>query len=663
MKGRALPQHPLSLPLLPKSDYSTPLPAGTRNRLKELGPKRFAQWMLDQPQILLTDTTMRDAHQSLFATRMRTADMVAIAPHYAHQLPELFSLECWGGATFDVAMRFLKEDPWERLSRLRAAVPNTLFQMLLRASNAVGYTNYPDNVVRYFVAQAAKEGIDVFRVFDSLNWVDNMRVAMDAVLESGALCEGAICYTADLFDARRPKYNLKYYVDMAKQLEKAGAHILGIKDMAGVCRPRAAAALVKALKDEVGLPIHFHTHDTSGGSVASVLAMIDAGVDAVDGAMDAMSGLTSQPSLGAIVAALEGSERSPELTVERMQPFSRYWEGVRRFYSPFEADMRAGTSDVYRHEMPGGQYTNLREQARAMGLEHRWSDVAQAYADVNRLFGDIVKVTPTSKVVGDMALVMVTNDLSPDDVANPNQEIAFPESVVSLFRGEMGYPADGFPADLQRKILRGKTPMAGRAGAIMAAADLDALRTQGEKAIDRHMSDTDLASYLMYPKVYTEYALHHRHYGDVSLLPTPVFFYGLNERDEMSVEIDPGKTLVVRLLGRTDTDDDGSVKLFFEVNGQPRAIRVDKAGAAVKTASRPKAELGNANHVAAPMPGVVATVAVKNGQHVTRGSPLLSIEAMKMESMITADRDGTVSKVFVSPGDRIDAKDLLVELA
>jgi pyruvate carboxylase len=663
MKGRALPQHPLSAPLLPKSDYAVSVPPGTRDRLKELGPQRFAQWMLDQPQILLTDTTMRDAHQSLFATRMRTADMAAIAPHYAHRLPELFSLECWGGATFDVAMRFLKEDPWERLSRLRAAVPNTLFQMLLRASNAVGYTNYPDNVVRYFVAQAAKEGIDVFRVFDSLNWVDNMRVAMDAVLESGALCEGAICYTSDLFDARRPKYDLKYYVGMAKQLEKAGAHILGIKDMAGVCRPRAASALVKALKEEVGLPIHFHTHDTSGGSVASVLAMIEAGVDAVDGAMDAMSGLTSQPSLGAIVAALEGGERSPGLTVERLQPFSRYWEGVRRFYSPFEADIRSGTSDVYRHEMPGGQYTNLREQARAMGLEHRWSEVAQAYADVNQLFGDIVKVTPTSKVVGDMALVMVTNDLSSGDVADPNKEIPFPESVVSLFRGEMGFPADGFPTDLQRKILKGKTPMAGRAGAIMPAADLDALRTQGEKAIDRHMSDTDLASYLMYPKVFTDYAVHHRHYGDVSLLPTPVFFYGLNERDEMSVDIDPGKTLVVRLLGRTETDDDGSVKLFFEVNGQPRAIRVDKAGATVKTVSRPKADIGNANHVAAPMPGVVATVSVKSGQHVTRGSPLVSIEAMKMESMITADRDGTVSKVFVSPGDRIDAKDLLVELA
>jgi pyruvate carboxylase len=663
VKGRKLPPLPLAAAMLPKAELCTAPPPGSRDRFKQMGAVAFSQWMREQKPVLLTDTTMRDAHQSLLATRMRTADMVAIAPYYARQLPELFSLECWGGATFDVAMRFLKEDPWERLAQLRAAVPNILLQMLLRASNAVGYTNYPDNVVRHFVRQAANAGMDLFRVFDSLNGVDSIRVAMDAVIESGALCEGAICYTGDMFDASRPKYHLDYYLKMAKDLEKAGAHILGIKDMAGVCRPRAVRELVMTLKQEIGLPIHFHTHDTSGASVASVLAAIEAGVDAVDGALDAMSGLTSQPNLGAIVAALEGTARDPGLTAARLQPYSRYWEGVRQFYSPFEADIRAGTSDVYKHEMPGGQYTNLREQARSMGLEHRWAEVSEAYAQVSRLFGDIVKVTPTSKVVGDMALFMVANDLTPAEVADPNKEIAFPESVVSLFRGEMGFPVDGFPPALQRKVLKGKAPLSGRAGAIMPPADLDAVRAQGEKVIGRHMRDDELASYLMYPKVFVDFAEHHRHYGDVSQLPTPVFFYGLDEREEIAVDIDAGKTLLVRLAGRTETDAEGMVNLFFELNGQPRHVKVAKAGATATVAPRAKAELDNAKHVPAPMPGMVATVAVKSGQAVSKGSPLLSIEAMKMETMISAERDVTVLKVHVAPGDKVDAKDLMIELA
>ena len=431
MKGRQAPMLPLARPVKPPTDLSVPPPPGSRDRLKALGPQAFAAWMLAQDKVLLTDTTLRDAHQSLFATRMRTHDMLEIAPHYARLMPGLFSLECWGGATFDVALRFLKEDPWERLRKLRAGIPNILFQMLLRASNAVGYTNYADNVVRHFVHQAAHEGIDVFRVFDSLNWVNNMRVAMDAVNESGALCEAAICYTGDIFDAGRPKYALKYYVDLARELERAGAHILAIKDMAGVCKPRAAAELVRVLKQETGLPIHFHTHDTSGIAAASVLAAIEAGVDAVDGALDSMSGLTSQPNLGSIAAALGGAARDPGLDLDAAQSLSHYWEGVRRFYAPFEADIRAGTSDVYKHEMPGGQYTNLREQARAMGLEHRWPEVAQAYADVNQLFGDIVKVTPTSKVVGDMALFMVANDLAPADVAESRRRTL--ERVVGFW--------------------------------------------------------------------------------------------------------------------------------------------------------------------------------------------------------------------------------------
>ena len=664
MKGRSQPHQPLARPILPQSTKvslgETP-PAGSRDRFKQLGARKFAAWMREQKQVLVTDTTMRDAHQSLFATRMRTADMVAVAPRYAHGLPQLFSMECWGGATFDVAMRFLKEDPWERLARLREATPNILFQMLLRASNAVGYTNYADNVVRYFVRQAARNGMDIFRVFDSLNWVENMRVAMDAVIESGALCEAAICYTGDLFDQSRPKYNLTYYVDMAKQLEKAGAHIIGLKDMAGVLRPPAARALVKALREEVGLPIHLHTHDTSGGSVASVLAAIEAGVDAVDAAMDSMSGLTSQPSMGAILAALENTERAPGFTHRDIQPFARYWEGVRHYYAPFEAEIRAGTSDVYRHEMPGGQYTNLREQARSMGLDARWSEVAQAYADVNQLFGDIVKVTPSSKVVGDMALFMVANGLTPAEVADPDKEVSFPDSVVSMFRGEMGYPADGFPPTLQKKILKGKTPIEGRVGVHLPDVDLDDARAKAEKAVGRHVDDNDLASYLMYPKVFAEFAEHQRHYGNVSVLPTPVFFYGLHEKEEVAVDIDPGKTLVIQLTGRQDDDGEGVAHLFFELNGQPRPMHIDKAGLAKKKAHA-KAQEGNPNHVAAPMPGAVVTVSVTPGQKVSRGSPLLSIEAMKMETAVTAERDATVVKILVAPGDRVEPKDLLVEL-
>jgi len=661
MKGRKESDIILPHAPLPKTGRHLPIQPGSRDKLKELGAERFAIWMREQKQVLITDTTMRDAHQSLFATRMRTADMVAIAPYYAKLLPGLFSMECWGGATFDVAMRFLKEDPWDRLSQLREAVPNILFQMLLRASNAVGYTNYADNVVRYFVQQAAAGGVDVFRVFDSLNWVENMRVAIDAVCETGALCEGAICFTGDPFDPARSKYSLKYYVTMAKELEKAGVHIIGIKDMAGVCRPNAARALVKALKEEVGLPIHFHTHDTSGISAASVLAAIESGCDAVDAAMDAMSGLTAQPNLGSIVAALEHTDKDPQLPKQALFAVSQYWEGVRRYYAPFEADIRSGTSDVYRHEMPGGQYTNLREQARAMGIEHRWNEVSQAYADVNQLFGDFVKVTPTSKVVGDMALFMVANDLTPDDVTNPDKEIAFPESVISLFKGELGFPPDGFPKALEKKVLKGGKPLEGRYGANVPPVDLDKMRETAEKAVDRKISDQELASYLMYPKVFTDYAQHKRAHGDVSVLPTDVFFEGLKDGQEISVSIDKGKTLVIRLVGRSEIEDEGVSKLFFELNGQPRMVRVQHAGV-VSAITHPKADEGNPKHIGAPMPGMVVTVAVQAGQKIAKGDPLVSIEAMKMETMIRAEADGVVKQVYVKPSAVVAAKDLLVEL-
>jgi pyruvate carboxylase len=665
MRGRTVPGLPLPKPVLPAVDFTSPVPDGTRQRLQALGPATFAQWMLAQKQVLLTDTTMRDAHQSLLATRVRTADLLPIAPYYARALPQLFSVECWGGATFDVALRFLKEDPWQRLAQLRSRMPNLLLQMLLRGSNAVGYANYADNVVRHFVQQAAAGGIDVFRVFDSLNWVRNMRVAIDAVLETGALCEGAICYTADLFDAGRPKYDLKYYVGIARELQAAGVHVLGIKDMAGVCRPRAAAALVKALKEATGLPVHFHTHDTSGAAAASVLAAIDAGCDAVDGALDAMSGLTSQPNLSAIAAALAGTERDPGLSQDALHAASMYWEGVRRFYAPFESDIRSGTADVYRHEMPGGQYTNLREQARALGLAHRWTEVSMAYADVNRLFGDIVKVTPTSKVVGDMALMMVANDLTAADVAAPEREVAFPESVVSLFKGELGFPPDGFPPALSRKVLKladgAEPPAPYRPGDRLPPVDLAEARRTAERECEMPLDERQLASYLMYPKLMRDFCAHTRQYGDTSILPTPVVFYGAQPQQELALEIDPGKTLLVALQTVT-ADGSGARKVQFELNGQSRTMRVVAADAAAAATQRRTAEPGNPWHVGAPMPGGIVSVAVKPGQHVSAGSTLLALEAMKMETHVAAERDAEVEAVLVAPGDRVMAKDLLVVL-
>src|SRR5262249_33088586 len=499
--GRAPPSRPLPCAPLPRYDADRPIPAGSRDRLRELGPERFLAWMRRETRILFTDTTVRDAQQSLLATRVRTHDILAIAPAYARLAPQLFSVECWGGGTFDVMLRFLREDPWERLVRLREAVPNLLLQMMVRASNAVGYTSYPDNVVQHFITQARHAGIDLFRVFDSLNGVDNMRVAIDSVRSAGALCEAAMCYTGDLFDPARPKWNLRYYVDLARQLEKAGAQILGIKDMAGVCRPRAARALVEALRGEVGLPIPVAPHDTSGTAGASVLAAIAAGAAAVYGAPDAMSGLTAQPNLSAIASALAGSEHDPGLDPDVLQAMSRYWEVVRRYYAPFEADMRAGTADVYRHEMPGPQYTNLRAQARGLGLEHRWDEICRRYAEVNLLFGHLVQIAPTSTAVADMALSMVANGWSRDDVLDPARDLAFPKSVVALFRGEVGAPPEGFPVDLQKKVLKGQPAIYGRAAAHLPAVDLTAQRQDLEAAVRRPVSERELSSWLLFPSL------------------------------------------------------------------------------------------------------------------------------------------------------------------
>ena len=657
--GRPRPSATAFAPAVPAFDPAEPVASGTKQLLDERGPEGFRDWMLAEQRVLVTDTTMRDAHQSLLATRMRSYDMVAVSEAYAHRLPQLLSLECWGGATFDVAMRFLKEDPWDRLGDIRRRVPNILLQMLLRASNAVGYANYPDNAVRYFVGKSADAGVDLFRVFDSLNWVENMKVAIDAVLETGRLCEAAICYTGDLFDEDRAKYGLDYYLAMARELKAAGAHILGVKDMAGLCRPDHARLLVRKLKEETGLPVHFHTHDTSGIAAATVLAACEAGADAVDAAMDSFSGLTSQPNLGSIVAALGDGPRRTGIDPATVRAFSDYWEAVRAQYAAFEPDLRAGASEVYLHEMPGGQFTNLKEQARALGLADRWHEVARMYAEANRLFGDIVKVTPSSKVVGDMALYMVASGVTPEQVLDPDVEIAFPGSVVSMLRGELGQPPGGWPEALQAKALRGETPIAGRPADHLPPMDLDAERKEAERAAERNVSDYELASSIMYPAVFADYARHRRRFGRLDILSTPVFFYGMTPGQEITVEIDAGKALVIRLMAVGEADERGEREVFFELNGQPRVIAVPDAGVAPRVPANERADPDDPNQVAAPMPGVVSTLVVSVGQPVRSGDVLLTLEAMKMETSVTAPAAGTVSRLPVSVGSVVDAKDLL----
>ncbi|AUH64163.1 pyruvate carboxylase [Paracoccus zhejiangensis] len=659
--GRPLPPAEARIPV-PPAAKADPAP-GTRQLLEENGAQAVADWMAAQQRLLITDTAMRDGHQSLLATRMRSIDMIRVAPSYAANLPQLFSVECWGGATFDVAYRFLQECPWQRLRDIRKAMPNLMTQMLLRASNGVGYTNYPDNVVQAFVKQAATTGIDVFRVFDSLNWVENMRVAMDAVVESGKICEGTVCYTGDINDPDRAKYDLKYYVETAKSLREAGAHVLGLKDMAGLLKPTAAAKLVRTLKEEVGLPIHFHTHDTSGMGGATILAAAEAGVDAVDCAMDALSGNTSQPTLGSVVEALARTPRDTGLDIAAIREISNYWERVRENYTAFESGLQAPASEVYLHEMPGGQFTNLKAQARSMGLEDRWHEVAQTYADVNQMFGDIVKVTPSSKVVGDMALMMVAQNLTPADVMDPAKDVAFPDSVVDMLRGNLGQPPGGWPEALQKKVLKGEAPITDRPGAHLPPVDLEQTRARVRDELEgKEVDDEDLNGYLMYPKVFMDYMGRHRVYGPVRTLPTRTFFYGMEPGEEITAEIDPGKILEIRLQALSETDEKGEVKVFFELNGQPRNIRVPNRLVKAETVARPKADPANPSHIGAPMPGVVASVAIAAGQAVKQGDLLLTIEAMKMETGLSAERDGVVKAVHVSAGQGIDAKDLLIEL-
>jgi pyruvate carboxylase len=641
-------------------------PKGSRDLLRELGPDQFVRWILDQKRLLITDTTLRDAHQSLIATRMRTFDMLRVAEAIAHRTPQLFSLENWGGATFDTAMRFLKECPWERLKRLREQIPNICFQMLFRGSNAVGYSNYPDNVVAGFVKHAADSGMDIFRIFDSLNYLPNMQVAMEAARDHGkVLCEAAICYTGDILNPQRDKFSLDYYIAKAKELEKMGAHILAIKDMAGLCKPQAAYNLVHALKQEIGIPIHFHTHDTSGLNAASVIAASKAGVDIVDLAISSMSGSTSQPNLNSVCAALSGSDRDPGLDPNALNEFSDYWEEVLGFYKPFDSAPRAGTAEVYEHEMPGGQYTNLREQAAAMGLGHRWREIARTYADVNLLFGDIVKVTPSSKVVGDMAMFLITRGIKAADVPTLKPgSIDWPESVIDMLAGGLGQPDGGWPADVQKVVLGSRKATTKRPGELAESVELESVRGELTKKLGRPADDDDLYSHLMYPQVFADYVAFRSKYDDLSGLPTPAFFYGLHQGEEIEFEIDAGKTLIIKLVSIGEADAEGRRTLFYELNGMPRESMVaDKSLQSIAKPAREKGDPDDPSQACAPMPGMVTEIAVSPGQVVKEGDKLVVLEAMKMLTTVSAPADGTVKSLLVSKGEQVDSGDLLIRLS
>ncbi len=643
---------------LPQWDRKQTPPRGTRQLLLELGPKKFAEWTLKQKRLLITDTTFRDAHQSLMATRVRTYDMAAIAGAVARRTPELFSLEMWGGATFDTAMRFLNEDPWLRLRLLRERVPNICFQMLLRGANAVGYTSYPANVVSGFVKHAAESGMDIFRVFDSLNDLANMKAAMAAVQETHAVCEAAICYTGDILDPARTKYSLKYYVKMAKELEKMGAHFLAIKDMAGLCRPYATQALVNALKGEIGLPIHFHTHDTSGINAGSILRSSDAGVDVVDLAIASMSGSTSQPNLNSIVAALQHTPRDTGLDLDTLNQFSDYWEQVRVFYAPFDTAPKAGSAEVYLHEMPGGQYTNLKEQAAAMGLGGRWPEIARTYREVNDLFGDIVKVTPSSKVVGDMALFLFTRGIKPADVVNLPPGTSWPESVIDMLSGGLGEPMGGWPPAVVKAVLGTTKPKRTKP----APVKLKDVKAEVAAKTKREASDDDLFSHLMYPSVFADFAKFQREFSDVSALPTPAFFYGLKPGEEISVSIEEGKVLFIKLINIGAPDSEGRRVVSYELNGMPRETVVADKSVAAKTKSRVKADAADALQLGAPIPGMVTALSATVGGKVSKGDKVATLEAMKMQTTIYAPADGVIAEVPVAIGDSLEAGDLLVKL-
>ena len=654
-------------PVVPKFNPNGSYPEGTKDLLTTLGPDKFAQWLKAEKKIHFTDTTMRDAHQSLLATRMRTYDMLKVAEGYAKNNPDIFSMEVWGGATFDVCFRFLQENPWERLQLLRKAMPNILLQMLIRGSNGVGYTAYPDNLIEKFVEQSWENGVDLFRIFDSLNWMKSIAPCIEHVRNrTQGLAEGSICYTGDILNPKNTKYNLKYYTTLAKDIENAGAHILAIKDMAGLLKPYAAFELVSALKQELNIPVHLHTHDTSSIQSATYLKAIEAGVDVVDVSLGGLSGLTSQPNFNSVVEMMKFNPRENSLNIDSLNEYSNYWETVREYYYPFESGLKAGSGEVFKHEIPGGQYSNLKPQAQALGLEDRFHEITAMYADVNQLFGDIVKVTPSSKVVGDMAQYLVSNNLTVQDVLERGDTISFPQSVVSFFKGDLGQPVGGFPKDLQKLILKDEKPYTDRPNAHLEPIDFEkeyeAFRKIFEKDLSRPLKITDFLSYKLYPKVFTDSYNKHLKYDNLMNLPTKNFFYGMEIGEEIIVELDKGKTLLITLDSVGKPNEDGMVTVYFKVNGQGRSVQIKDESIKIDKVEHLKADKANTKEIGAPLQGLLSTILVKKGDKVTKNQPLFIIEAMKMETTITANEAATVKQLVLNPGVMVNSEDLVIRL-
>ncbi|TDO92057.1 pyruvate carboxylase [Halanaerobium saccharolyticum] len=651
------------VPKVPKFEKIDGL-EGTKQILDQNGPEAVVDWIKNKEEILLTDTTYRDAHQSLMATRMRTVDMEKIAEATSHLAKNLFSLEMWGGATFDVSYRFLKESPWERIERLRDRIPNILFQMLLRGSNGVGYKNYPDNVIRNLVAEAAEAGIDVFRIFDSLNWLPGMEISVDEVVKQGKIAEVSMCYTGDILDDQRDKYDLEYYIELAKGIEEMGAHILGIKDMAGLLKPYAAFELIKALKSEISIPIHLHTHDTSGNGGATLLMAAEAGVDIVDTAFNTMAGLTSQPPLNSLVAALTNTYRDPEMNIEDIQKISNYWGAVRPVYSQFESELKSGTAEIYKYEIPGGQYSNLKPQVESVGLGHRFKEFKEMYRKVNFMLGDIPKVTPSSKVVGDLAIFMVKNDLTPENICEKAKNMAFPDSVEAYFKGMLGQPPGGFPEELQELVLKGEEPITVRPGTLLEDFDFETAEAELKEEYDFELTQKDLLAYALYPKVFKDYLDYQEEYGDLSHMGSDVYFHALREGETSEIKVEEGKTLVVKLLEIGKVDDQGYRRLAFEVNGFRREIKIyDEAStAAADSTAKQMADPKNELEIGASLPGNIVEILVEEGEDVKENQSLVIMEAMKMETNITAPADGTVAAIHAAAGQQLESGELILEL-
>ena len=649
-------------PHIPHVERLAEYPKGSKNLLDEMGPEAFCSWVRQQKPVMYTDTTLRDAHQSLLATRVRTHDMLAVAEGFAKANPHLFSLEMWGGATFDVALRFLRECPWQRLQQLRAAVPNILLQMLFRGSNAVGYKAYPDNVIGEFIEKSWENGIDVFRIFDSLNWIEGMKRSIQIVRErTGGIAEATICYTGDVLNTDPSnRYSLQYYLDMARRLEDEGAHMLALKDMAGLLKPYAAEKLIPALRAAVDIPIHLHTHDTSSMQSATLLKAIEADVDVVDVCLSSMSGLTSQVNMNSLIAVMQGHKREQAFDLAALNEYANYWEAVREYYYPFESGLKAGTAEVYDHEIPGGQYSNLRPQAIALGLEHRFEQIKKNYAAVNHMFGDIVKVTPSSKVVGDMAMFMTANGLSVEDVMAQGETLAFPDSVVDLFSGKLGQVEGGFPPEISAKVLKGRKPLTGPPGAALEPVDFEVEFAAFKARFDDSVTELDFLSYLMYPEVFRGYFEHQQEFGEVHYLPTRAFFYGLKQGEEILVKLQRGKTIVIRYIYRSHTDENGYCRVTFDLNGQARSVQVRDETVVPKTAANRKAV--ERNEIGSPLMGRLASVSVEPGDVVNKDTPVFVIEAMKMETTITAPYDSTVKAVHLQAGELVGQDDLVIEL-